>query len=100
MQKQLKVGFVIYFDFESFVQPISSCDPNPGASSTTAYQKHETYGFSYLVKCSHDEFPKPSQVYRRSNVVDTFFEKLLEEEKYICDILSKLQPMLLTNKQE
>lgn len=100
ISKQLRVPFVIYADFESYVTPIQSCHPNPNISSTTAYQKHEPAGFSYMVKCTQDELSKPCQVYRGSNVVDTFFERVLEEEENICEIISQVKPMSLTTPEE
>lgn len=100
IQKQLKVPFVIYADFESFIKPIHSCDPDPTKSSTTRYQKQEPAGFSYLVKCANDELSKPAQIYRSSNVIDTFFKRLMEEEEHICDILSKVKPMSLSPLEE
>ncbi|XP_069109117.1 uncharacterized protein [Argopecten irradians] len=100
IHKQLKVPFVIYADFESFVRPISTCEPDPKTSSTTRYQKHEPSGFSYMVKCSSDELSKPAQVYRGPDVVDNFFKQLIQEEETICDILQNVKPMRLTQYEE
>jgi len=77
---------VIYADFESFVRPISTCEPDPKKSSTTRYQKHEPSGFSYMIKCSSDELSKTARVYRGPDVVDKFFEQLIQEEEDICKI--------------
>ncbi|XP_021341715.1 uncharacterized protein LOC110442433 [Mizuhopecten yessoensis] len=100
IHKQLKVPFVIYADFESFLHPISACEPNPNTSSTTKYQKHEPSGFSYLVKCSADELSKSAQVYRGPDVVDNFFTQLIQEEEAICQILQNVKPMSLTEEEE
>jgi hypothetical protein len=100
IHKQLKVPFVIYADFESFVRPIDSCTPNPAKSSTTLYEKHEACGYSFLVKCAHDEMSKPAEVYRGSNVIDNFFKRLIQEEKEICELLKQVKPMKLTSSQE
>jgi len=70
--KQLKVTFVIYADFESFVKPISTCEPDPNTSHTTLYQKHEPSGFCYMVKCTNNELSKTTKVYRGPNVMDNF----------------------------
>jgi len=100
IQKQLKVPFVIYADFESFVQPIDSCQPKPDQSYTTKYQKHEACGFSYVVKCTHDELSKPARVYRGPAVVETFFERLILEENAICDLLDQVKPIKMTSHEE
>ena len=49
-----RVPFAIYADFESFLKPISGCNPNPEISSTTKYQIHEPISFSYYIKCFED----------------------------------------------
>ena len=98
--KQLKVPFVIYADLESYLKPISGCEPSPAQSYTAPYQTHEPSGFCYMVKCANDELSKPARVYRGSDVIDTFFDWLLEEEEHICDILSKVQPIKLTTEEE
>ena len=98
--KQLKVPFVIYADFESFVQPISTCQPNPEKSYTLSYQKHEPSGFCYMVKCANDELSKPARVYRGPDVMDNFFKFMMEEEKHICDILSRVEPLKLSSEEK
>ena len=100
IHKQLDVPFVIYADLESFIEPISSCKPNPAKPFTQEYQKHEPSGFCYLVKCTSNELSKPAKVYRGPNVVDIFFKCLFEEEQQICDILSKFKPLNLKVDEE
>ena len=100
IHKQLDVPFVIYADLESFVEPVSTCEPDPSKSSTNAYQKHEPSGFCYLVKCTSNELSKPARVYRGPNVIDNFFKYLFEEEQNICEILSKFEPLKLSAAEE
>ena len=40
-----KIPFIVYTDFECFVKPMQSCEPNPGSSYTKQYQKHEPSSF-------------------------------------------------------
>ena len=40
-----KVPFIVYADFESYIKPIQSCEPNPESSYTKQYQKHEPSSF-------------------------------------------------------
>ncbi|KAK3104922.1 hypothetical protein FSP39_013260 [Pinctada imbricata] len=98
INKQLRVPFVIYADFECFTSPIESSGPN--SSCTKAYQKHVPSGFCYYVKCSSDELSKPAYVYRGSNTLDHFFERLAIEEKHICEVLDNVKPMSLSAEEE
>ena len=86
IHKQIDVPFVIYADLESFIEPVSTSEPDPSKSSTHAYQKHEPSRFCYLVKCTSNELSKPALVYRGLNVIDIFFQCLFEEEQNIYDI--------------
>ena len=50
-----RAPFVIYADFESFIKPMDSCDPDPNKSYTKKYQKHKPSGFSYYIKCLYED---------------------------------------------
>lgn len=47
----MRVPFIVYADFESFIKPIDTCEPNPSKSYTKQYQKHTTSSFCYYIKC-------------------------------------------------
>ena len=49
-----RAPFVIYADFESFIKPMDSCDPDPNKSYTKKYQKHKPSGFSYYIKSLYE----------------------------------------------
>ena len=51
----MRVPFIIYADFESFIKPMDTCQPNPENSYTTKYQKHKPSSFCYYVKCFDDK---------------------------------------------
>ncbi len=38
--RSMRVPFIVYADFESFIKPIDTCGPNPKNSYTKQYQKH------------------------------------------------------------
>ena len=57
-----KVLFVVYADFECFIKPIQSCDPDDKKSYTKQYQKHEPSSFCYYIKCFDDKVYKPKKV--------------------------------------
>ena len=56
-----KVPFIVYADFECFIKPIQSCDPDDKESYTKQYQKHEPSSFCYYIKCFDDEVYKPKK---------------------------------------
>ena len=56
-----KVPFTVYADFECFIKPIQSCDPDDKESYTKQYQKHEPSSFCYYIKCFDDEVYQPKK---------------------------------------
>ena len=58
-QKQLRVPFVIYADFESLTAKIQSASPDPSKSSTEKFQKHRACGFAYVIVSPKPEYCKP-----------------------------------------
>ena len=83
IKKQLPMPFIIYADFECLTTKIDL----PQTGKNKMYQRHVPSGFSYVVVCSEQKYTKPPVVYRGENVVDTFFEKLLQEHHAINCIL-------------
>ena len=53
-----------------------------------------------MVVSARDGYTQAPVVYRGLNVVDTFFDKLTEEEYRIKNILKKTVPMFLSAEQE
>ena len=50
-ERKMRVPFVIYADFESYIKPICTCDPDEKKSFTKKYQKHTPSSFCYYIKC-------------------------------------------------
>ena len=50
--KKMRVPFVVYADFESFIKPIDTCQSDPSRPYTTQYQHHTP---SYYIKCYDDQ---------------------------------------------
>ena len=44
-----KVPFVVYADFESYIKPLDTSEPNPEGSYTKQYEKHEPSSFCYYI---------------------------------------------------
>ena len=50
-ERKMRVPFVMYANFESFIKPINTCSPNEKQSFTKKYQKHIPSSFCYYIKC-------------------------------------------------
>ena len=60
--RSMRVPFVVYADFESFLKPIDACQPNPTESFTNKLQKHTPSSFCYHIKCFDDSLYKQDPV--------------------------------------
>ncbi|KAK3718101.1 hypothetical protein QZH41_017198 [Actinostola sp. cb2023] len=100
VQKQLKVPFVIYADFESILIEHDKSELDRNMSFTQKTQHHQPCGFCYTIVSTVEDYCKPPVVYRGEDAVDTFLENLIEEEKQITEILKVVVPMEITNEQE
>lgn len=49
--RSMRVPFIVYADFESFIKPIDTCRPVTSVSYTKQYQKHTPSSFCYQIKC-------------------------------------------------
>ena len=50
----MRVRFIVYADFESFIKPIDNCQPDPSLFYSYTHQKHTPSLFCYYVKCFDD----------------------------------------------
>ena len=83
----IKIPFVVYADFEAFLEEIPTCEPND-KSFTKQYQKHRASGFCYKIVCFDKRFdPKPVR-YRakdeNEDISQKFVEMLEEDIREIC----------------
>ena len=96
--RRKNVPFIVYADFESYIKPLQSCDPNPGSSYTKQYQKHEPSSFCYYIKCFDDEVYEPKLVsYTGEDAAQKFVEML---EKDIREITNILEKKMIFGKEE
>ena len=70
-QNQMKKPWVIYADFESIVERVHGCAPDPEQSSTTETSMHKACGFCMLAVRSDGETKCP-YFYRGVDVVQRF----------------------------
>ena len=78
------VPFVIYADFECYIEGMDTVEKNSNRSSTTQYQKHSPSGFCYYVKCFDNSICGPklvhyTQQYEGEDVTKKFVDMLEEE---------------------
>lgn len=98
--KQLRVPFVIYADFETYVKPIQSCDLDPNSSHTSNISEFKPCGFAYHIVSTDKRYTKPPTVYRGEDIVETFMVRLLEEEERILNLLHIIEPMQINGNIE
>jgi len=100
IEKQLRVPFVIYADFESFLKAIPTDKiQNPKQSYTEKYQKHEANSWGYYVKCVDDSYSK-FKMFRGRESGKKFIEYLEQEVKDIRQILWNNCDMEITDDEE
>ena len=98
-QKQMKVPFVIYADFESLIKRIEGAEPDPQKSYTRKTQIHEACGFSYVVVRS-DGFAQEPVVYRGADATEAFLECLQSEYEDIVEFLENPEPLEMSEKEQ
>ena len=78
--KQLPVPFVIYADFESITEKMSTCQPSDKRSYTEKYQRHTACSFGYKVVCHYDKkYSKDIVIYRGENAISKVIQCMFEE---------------------
>lgn len=101
-QKQIRVPFVIYADFECLLKPLDNCLPDPEKSWHLKTYKHEPYSCGYYLKCSFDNNISKFCLFRGKQCIREFLDSLENEVKVIYDTyLNIIKPMHpLTAEQE
>ena len=102
--RSMRVPFIVYADFESFIKPIDNCGPNPKNSYTKQYQKHTPSSFSYYIKCFDDDIYSPNPVtYTAStdneDLAQIFVNMLEEDVKSIYKRFSTPKEMIFGVKE-
>ena len=91
-----KVPLIVYADFECYIEPIQSCDPDPKnrdgteRSYTKQYKKHGPSSFRYYIKCFDGGVYEPKLVsYTGEDAVQKLMEMLEEDIREITSIPEK-----------
>ena len=92
IERSMRVPFVIYADFESYIIPINTCGPDEKQSFTKQYQKHIPSSFCYYIKCFDDTVYKGKLVtYTAMSETDDVAGKFVESiEKDVNRIYNKI----------
>ncbi|XP_065662849.1 uncharacterized protein LOC136085468 [Hydra vulgaris] len=103
--KSMRIPFVIYADFESFIKPINTCTPNPNESYTKKYQKHLPSSFCYYIKCFDENYYKGKLVTFTANsedddIAQIFVNRLIDDIKNIYEMIKFPKSMIFTHKNK
>ncbi|XP_065664717.1 uncharacterized protein LOC136086350 [Hydra vulgaris] len=103
--RSMRVPFVVYADFESFVKPINTCTPNPNESYTKQYQKHTPSSFCYYIKFFDESFYQSSPVTftassETDDVAQIFVDSLQEDIKKICNRINFKKDMIYNHENK
>ncbi|XP_061728728.1 uncharacterized protein LOC133533711 [Cydia pomonella] len=101
-ERKLRIPYVVYADFEAFLNPIPhSNNFDKTTSSTTNIQKHEVYSYGYYVKCSYNDKLSVYRTYKGENCARTFMDSLKKDLQRICcknTFVKTPQPLTEDNK--
>nr|XP_047144678.1 uncharacterized protein LOC124818177 [Hydra vulgaris] len=81
--RSMRVPFVVYADFESFITPINTSSPNPNESYTKQYQKHT-----------------PSSFLKKNDVAKKFVDMLEEDIKKIYNTYLKFPKKMIFTPED
>ena len=77
-EKSMKIPFIIYGDFESILEEISTCSNDPKKSSTSKISKQTPSGFSLFTYRSFDKTKNKLDHYRDKDCMKVFCKTLKE----------------------
>ena len=100
-QKMHRVPFVVYADFECFVEPAY----NKIGNGTVQYQKHTPSGFCYTIKCMEESVYEDKTVLYTAKEdgedIGKKFVKCLEKDlKEVYEILKTIIPIKISDQEE
>ena len=103
--RKMRVPFVIYADFESYIKPIYTCGPDEKKSFTKEYQKHTPSSFCYYIKCFDENVYKGKLVtYTAMSETDDVAGKFVESiGKDVIDIYERTKfpkKIVMTDEDE
>ena len=105
IERSMRVPFVIYADFESYIIPINTCGPDEKHSFTKQYQKHIPNSFCYYIKCFDDTLYKGKLVTytamgETDDVAGKFVESMEKDVKRIYNKILKFKKDKIENQED
>src|ERR1043165_8232214 len=103
--RSMRVPFVVYADFESFIKPIATCQPDPNTSFTNKYQMHVPSSFCYYIKCFDDSvYSRDPVMFTAENedddVAQIFLDSLIKDIKQIYNQFKFKKPMIFGKTEQ
>lgn len=97
-ERQQKINFVIYADFESIL--LSCPESDDVNTNTKTIKKHDPSCFGYYICCSHDSSLNKYVSYRGPNCAKVFIEYLVRDVTEIHSIIQTKQTVLKLSKHQ
>ena len=99
--RSMRVPFVVYADFESFIKPIDTCQPDPRGSYTNKFQKHVLSSFCYKIVGPDVNLLRIfTAKHENDDVAQIFIESLEVDIKEIYERFKLPEDMILTEDDE
>ena len=98
ISKQLKSPYAVYADFESILEKIHGCQPDPQKSSTIKLAMHTPSGFTYKVVGLTDDITEDHVTYRGDNAAEVFVEHMVRLEEKLGQRVAKSKPMVMSEE--
>ena len=98
ISKQLKSPYAVYADFESILEKIHGCQPDPQKSSTIKLAMHTPSGFTYKVVGLTDDITEDHVTYRGDNAAEVFVEHMVRLEERLVNVLRNPKPMVMSDE--
>lgn len=102
IQKQMKVPFIVYADFECILKPIQNDDIENVLNSYTIKKfEHIPHSFAYYIKCSFDDRISKFHLYRGADCVKKFVTDLeMDVRTLYKNYLKDIKPMTRLTESE
>ena len=96
--KQLKSPYAVYADFESILETIHGCQPDPQKSSTIKLAMHTPSGFTYKVVGLMDDLTEDHVTYRGEHAAEVFVGHIVRLEERLVNVLRNPKPMVMSDE--
>src|SRR6218665_747589 len=101
--RSMRVPWVVFADFESFIKPIDTCQQGPRVSYRNKYQQHTPSSVCYYIKCFYDSLylHEPTMFTaddEDDNAARVFIDSLEEEIREIYNRFKFAKKMIFTKE--